>query len=69
MTVSAELGNKTRGTREVTKRGTKTDVKRGTKTDVKRGTQTDVKRGTLAFLNEFKSFKNYDSDNWDFFNA
>ena len=42
---------------------------RGTREDVKRGTKTDVKRGTLAFLNEFKSFKNDDFDNWEFFNA
>lgn len=58
-----------RGTKEDSKRGTKEDSKRGTKEDSKRGTKEDSKRGTSAFLNSFKTLKNYDSDYWYFYNT
>lgn len=67
------LKNDTRGTREDRERGTREDRERGTREDKARGTREDRERGTredrergLAFIDRFKTLKNFDPDFWNF---
>jgi Clostripain family len=56
-----------RGVRTDLPRGVRTDLPRGVRTDLPRGVRTDLPRGIAAFMNTFKTVKNYDSDNWEYF--
>lgn len=61
--------SETAGSENKINRGTREDKPRGTREDKPRGTREDKPRGNTAFLNAFKTLKNTDSDNWDFFLA